>query len=450
MTNCFFTQSLLLLNSLSPVPARFIRSGLFLCFIAFLCGIPHEAVALQEREVAADNTDPESDPSTNGTSMIEGLQAMPGAIAYNATSLPNPTPQDAVTPAAEGSTASSDSPPDSPLPQCTLDPAWSHLLQRLVSDGFDRKTVEALFSSLGPESYTPAFMAAKVMELYRAPGIGINRKKVPEPKLPDGYIMPVTDITVGTCLNFIKEHQEIFTAIEQKHGVKAPAILAILLIETGLGQDLGKDSALRALASMAATNSPERLESMGNKRQRARINPASLARTLKDKSEWAYEELKALIRYAEQHGTSPAFIPGSIYGAVGICQFMPSNVELFGIDGDQNGCIDLFSLPDAMFSVASYLEGNGWRGASTDKERYNVIRTYNNDGMYASSVLATFKRLTLAVEGKGRISPKSSALVGSYNKNPYARLDPSLRRIGHVPAPARIKSLEDYHQILLN
>jgi membrane-bound lytic murein transglycosylase B len=335
-----------------------------------------------------------------------------------------------------------------PKDPASLDPAWQPLLQRLVADGFEQTALETLFARMGPQSYTPAYMGLKITELYGVPGIGINREKSPPPIMPEGYTPPVNDTSVGSCLAFIQEHAATLADIEKKYGVQAPVILAILLVETGLGQDLGKDSALRALASMAATHTPEMLASMGNSRQKARVSPASLARTLREKSGWAYAELKALICHAEQLNRDPAGIPGSMYGAVGICQFMPSNIELFGVAGDNDGGIDLFNLVDAMYSVASYLEGNGWRGAATDALKNQVILTYNKDTLYASTVLATSKRLENALKGTGKISPRSSAVVGGYSKNPYARLDPSLRRLRSVPPSARVNSLGDYQQML--
>jgi len=330
----------------------------------------------------------------------------------------------------------------------SLDPAWKPLIQRLAADGFEQTALETLFARLGPESYTPAYMGLKITELYGVPGIGINRKKAPPPVLPEGYTPPVSDNSVGACLALIQEHAATLADIKEKYGVQAPIILAILLVETGLGLDLGKDSALRALASMAATHTPEMLARMGNGRQKARVNPASLARTLRERSEWAYVELKALLRHAQQRGSDPALIPGSIYGAVGICQFMPSNIEIFGVDGNSDGSIDLFNLVDAMYSVAAYLEGNGWRDASTDALKHRVILTYNRDNLYASTVLATAKRLENALKGRGNISPMSDAIVGGYSKNPSARLDPSLRRLRSVPPAGKIDSLGDYQQLL--
>ena len=396
----------------------------------------------------------EASPESAGAASNTGADVAPGTAADAAPNTSTGAAPDAATGAAKAAPAQPQAASASTEQSAAgrhaagLDPAWQALITRLVNDGFDKEEMEAIFGRLGPASYSPAFMAAKITELYGIPGIGINRDTAPAPTHPEGYTPPVADITVGSCLEFIKEHKATLEAIEKAHGVHAPTILAVLLIETSLGQDLGRDPALRALAGMAATSSPEMLESLGNNRQKARVRASSLASTLKTKSEWAYTELKALLRYAEQRSCDPSMIPGSIYGAVGLCQFMPSNVELFGVDGDNDGIIDLFHLPDAMYSIASYLEANGWRGAKTDAQQNRVIRTYNNDAVYASVVLGTSKRLENAIKGKGKISLKSSALVGGYNRNPAARLDPSLRRIRHIPKSARVKSLGDYQQLL--
>jgi len=330
----------------------------------------------------------------------------------------------------------------------TLDPAWKPLTRRLVADGFEQANMETLFARLGPNSYTPAYMSLKITELYSVPGIGINREKAPSPVLPKGYTPPVSNNSVGAVLALIHEHVATLADIEEKYSVQASIILAILLVETGLGLNLGKDSALRALASIAATHTPEMLASMGNSRQKARVNPASLAKTLQERSDWAYVELKALIRHAQQLDRDPVGIPSSIYGAVGIGQFMPSNIEIFGVDGTNDGSIDFFNLIDVMYSVAAYLENNGWRNASTDAQRHRVILTYNKDNLYASTVLATSNRLENALKGRGSISPTSDAIVGGYNKNPSARLDPSLRRLRSVPPASKVNFLGDYQQIL--
>ena len=328
-------------------------------------------------------------------------------------------------------------------PLLPLDRAWKPLMQRLVADGFERGKVETLFTSLGPQSYSPAYMAAKIAELHGVGGIGINRSGNSVPELPENYEQPLSDVTVGSCLEFIKNHSEILAAIEDRHGVPAHVVIAVLLVETGLGLDLGSDTALRALAGMAATTTPALLGKNGNAGQAQRVRPAALAATLKNKSDWAYNEVKALIRYADQVGADAAKIPGSIYGAIGICQFMPSNIEPYGVDGDNDGKIDLFSAVDAMYSVANYLEAHGWHGAGNASQRFAVIRAYNHDNFYAARVLGVSNHVGRAIAGK--VHPGRSATAG-IGPVPASALDPSLRRAKR--GGPKIKGLGSYQGLL--
>ena len=328
-----------------------------------------------------------------------------------------------------------------PLP--ALDSAWRPLIDRLAADGFDREKMETLFTSLGPQSYSPAYMAAKITELYGVGGIGINRSSGAVPEMPEDYEQPLSDVTIGSCMEVIKKHAEDLAAIEDRHGVPARVIIAVLLVETGLGLDLGSDTSLRALGSMAATTTPALLGRRGNAGQASRVRPAALTATLKTKSDWAYNEVKALIRYAEQCGADAARIPGSIYGAIGICQFMPSNIEPYGEDGDKDGKVDVFSVVDAMYSVAKYLEANGWRGAKTSSQQFAVIKTYNQDNFYAARVLGTSNYLGRAIAGK--VPAGRSALAGT-SPVPSSALDPSLRRARR--GGPRIQSLGSYKGLL--
>lgn len=335
-----------------------------------------------------------------------------------------------------------------------LDPVWKPLIMALEKDGFDAKKLSSIFEKLGAKSYTPAFMAAKMAELYGVPGIGISRDTVPEPKLPRSYKVPVSEVTVGGCLQFIKKNKKTLTAIEKRHGVTASPILGVLLVETRMGTSLGRDNALRVLASMAVTSTPEMLSSMGNQEQCNKITAGSLPGSLKDKSRWAYNELKALLRYAEQQSYPAHLIPGSVFGAIGICQFMPSNVPAYGQDGDRDGQVNLFNVTDAMYSVAKYLEAHGWRAAQAQPQKHAVVRTYNHSYSYASTVLATANYIDRAIEGKVPILT-ASPVIGVARK-PKGRVlvrfgqyvDPSLRRtLRPIPKSARIR-LDSYKSLL--
>lgn len=327
----------------------------------------------------------------------------------------------------------------------SIDPAWKPLIARLARDGLDERKVLAMYASLGLKSYSPAYMAAKVHELYGVQGVGIRQTGATSPVLPDSYRQPLNDFTLGGCVAFMKKHAAVLKDIEKKHGVPADVIVGLLLIETGLGTDLGSHSALRALSSMALTSSVGMLGSGGNAKQVKYVRAKALNNTLRDKSNWAYKEVKALMHYSHKNGLDISTIPGSIYGAVGICQFMPSNIAPYAKDGNKDGTVDIFNVVDAMYSVANYLEAHGWRGARNEAAKLSVIRAYNKDTYYAMSVLGTARQLHLAQAGK--VSHKRHALAGVVPR-PRAGgagfLDPSLRNLKPVPENAKVRSLANY------
>lgn len=324
-----------------------------------------------------------------------------------------------------------------------LDPAWRPLLHRLEAEGHEPERLVRLFSGLGPDAYTPAYMGAKISELYGVSGIGINREQAPGPEEPRGYLPPVPDATAGSCLAFMRDNDQLFQDIKARFGVERDVLVALLLVETAFGQNLGRDRALRVLASMAATDSVEMLASRGNQGQAARIARSKLQETLEKRSRWAFNELLNLMDFGALM-SDPASLPSSSMGAIGLCQFMPSNIPLFGVDGDQDGVINLFFPADALHSAANYLQAHGWRQARSEEAKRRVLMSYNHDSIYASYVAATARLVDRAL--KGKVPPGRMLLAAGIV--PSARLDPSLRRLKPVPRRARVESLGDYKSLL--
>ena len=63
--------------------------------------------------------------------------------------------------------------------------------------------------------------------------------------------------------------------------------------------------------------------------------------SLKQRERRGYRELKFLLTYIKKNGLDPLSIKGSVEGAIGIPQFMPSNIDHYGQDGDGDGIVDL-------------------------------------------------------------------------------------------------------------
>jgi membrane-bound lytic murein transglycosylase B len=124
-----------------------------------------------------------------------------------------------------------------------------------------------------------------------------------------------------------------------------------------------------------------------------RIEKSAFEKKADRKSGWAYTELKALLTYARREGIDPTSINGSYAGAMGIAQFMPSNVLAYAKDGDQDGRVDLFNHADAITSIASYLKHYGWKPGLTEKAAGKVVYHYNHSKYYVNTVLKITKQL---------------------------------------------------------
>ncbi len=267
---------------------------------------------------------------------------------------------------------------------------WSALKQRLQADGFDSATVEGLYRH--PElRFDPEPMAVKITTLMQRPprqhagkGCGSSRA------VYRGYLRPGA---IRSARAYLKENKRLLARVNQEYCVPAEVLVSIMLIETNLGANTGKRRALNVLSSMAAASDLDRIKPFLGAGAVHAGNEEQARQHCREKSAWAYNELKHLLNYSRSSGVDPLSIPGSIYGAIGLCQFMPSNIDRFGIDGDGNGGVDLFSKPDALFSIGNYLHRHGWKCGTARQQRRQIVMTYNNSQIYANTVLAVADRL---------------------------------------------------------
>ena len=88
-------------------------------------------------------------------------------------------------------------------------------------------------------------------------------------------------------------------------------------------------------------------------------------------------------------------IKGSYAGAMGISQFMPSNIPELAKDGNNDGSIDLFNHADAIASIAFFLKRHGWKPGISKKKARKVVHHYNHSDQYVAAVL----KISILLEG---------------------------------------------------
>lgn len=265
---------------------------------------------------------------------------------------------------------------------------WQGVLARLAADGISGPDVDRMFIALGDQA-TQDPMGRKVRELYtktflRKPP-DPNAPKVPRLRLYKGVVTPEN---AQTCRNFIEQNTAAFMRAQQRYGVPPEIAAALLFVETRLGTSMGKERALYTLASMARSDTPDTIIDWLPQLPDYTLRIEWMQELMPKRAEWAYKELKALVVHLRTQGIEASTVPGSIYGAVGMCQFMPSNLVPYGADGDDDGVIDLFTVPDAVESLSNYLSKHGWKVDSNRAAQHAVLKTYNRVDIYANTIMA--------------------------------------------------------------
>ena len=243
--------------------------------------------------------------------------------------------------------------------------------QRLIKDGFDSEKIKGLYSQ--PQV---SFEADGVTVFFTYSEAKVN------------YDQFANDWSIRKAKEFMQTHKEALSRAENTYGVESRVITAILLVETGLGATLGEQSALNTLSTMASLMDPDVRnmfwEMIPDER---RIPRKQFEKKADRRSRWAYRELKAFLTYAYREGFDPAEIPGSIAGAIGLAQFMPSNILAYAKDGNNDGAIDLLNHADSMASIANFLKRHGWRPGISQKKAEKIIYYYNHSSYYVKTII---------------------------------------------------------------
>ena len=135
-------------------------------------------------------------------------------------------------------------------------------------------------------------------------------------------------------LEIYEQNQELINKIEKEFKVEKELMLALMGIETNFGNYVGKMDILSSLATLSFD---------------------------KRRSEFFTNELITLLKLIETKKVDHKSLYGSWAGAFGFFQFMPSTIDNYAIDYNNNKEINLKNNIDAFASAANYLSKIGWR-----------------------------------------------------------------------------------------
>jgi len=247
--------------------------------------------------------------------------------------------------------------------------------------GFDRGYLNYVFSQ------TKATPFLKRMAYADAYGHRKSRKKSRPGRWTRYRSNFLTEKTIGKGVQFWRANRVALQRAEDRFGVPQEYILGIIGVETRYGGNVGKNRAIDALAAMGFNN-PRR-------------------------GKYFQKELESYLLMTRRTGLDPLKPMASYAGALGLCQFMPSNINRYGVDFDGRGGINLWTPQDAIASVANYFSKHGWQRGGTvavpamaTSRKYRAMKT----GFKSRHSLSRLRNRGVIASNLGNISGKASLI----------------------------------------
>ena len=146
----------------------------------------------------------------------------------------------------------------------------------------------------------------------------------------------ITPLQINRGQALLRQYAVLLEEVRQSYGVQPHYLVSFWAIESNYGRATGGFSVLQALATLA-------------------FDPR--------RAEFFRAELLTALKIIDDGHIAVDNMSGSWAGAMGQLQFLPSVFARYGIDGDNDGKIDIWnSLPDIFHSAANFLSQSGWRG----------------------------------------------------------------------------------------
>ena len=198
----------------------------------------------------------------------------------------------------------------------STNPRVPELLGRLREDfGFSEVQLQQVTTALG--------------EARQLPQLITQEQKAPErTETWTQYSRRIDDSRINAGAALLRDYRDVLARAEYEYGVPPAIIAGILGIETRFGRITGGVRVLDALATQGFEH-PTR-------------------------SNFFFGELVEFFALCRDAGFDPLQPKGSYAGAMGDAQFMPSNYRRLALDYDEDGKRDLWSLADAIGSIANY------------------------------------------------------------------------------------------------
>ena len=254
---------------------------------------------------------------------------------------------------------------------------YQPLVYRLSQDGFDFEFLSKLFTDPRAE-FIPAMTT---ISLYSN-------------EFPERYHQFLSPESIFLSKTFLRHHLKTLSQMEKRFHVEKEVTVAILLVESRFGENIGKYRVIPTLASLALMDSPESLlkNYLALQEIDAELSYEWMEGLAKKKAAWAYQELKCFLNIVWHEKINPLEVYGSTAGALGLAQFIPSSYLAYAMNkkGFENW---LLSREEAIFSIGNYLRSHGWEKNLSLAKKKKILWYYNRSEPYVETVLKVAQKI---------------------------------------------------------
>ena len=200
----------------------------------------------------------------------------------------------------------------------------------------------------------------------------------------------LTEARINAGVTFWRENEVALTAAEQRYGVPAEIIIAIIGVETLYGQNTGNHRVIDALSTLAFAYPP--------------------------RSKFFLSELENFLLLCREENIPPLNPTGSYAGAMGMPQFMPSSFRTYATDFDNDNFRDIWhNKADVIGSVANYFAKHHWQ-TSQDiafpvKAEGEVYKSALNNDLKPALTFAELQSLKIDTLGQPPLNSKIKLLA---------------------------------------